>query len=74
MTFLDWIVVVFYFAAIIAFAVVRGRSQHNIQDYYLANRGIRWWQSGASTMATQLGAISFVSAPAFVALKDGGGL
>ncbi len=33
-----------------------------------------WWAIGMSTMATQLGAISFISAPAFVALKPGGGL
>ena len=33
-----------------------------------------WWAIGVSTMATQLGAISFISAPAFVALKPGGGL
>ncbi|MFQ5798390.1 MAG: sodium/solute symporter [Bacteroidota bacterium] len=74
MTLLDWFVIVLYLGGIIAFAVIRGRSQVNVQDYYLANRGIRWWESGASTMATQLGAISFVSAPAFVAIKEGGGL
>ncbi len=45
-----------------------------MRDYYLAGHRIRWWQSGLSTMATQLGAISFVSAPAFVAIKDDGGL
>lgn len=45
-----------------------------MRDYYLAGRRIRWWQSGLSTMATQLGAISFVSAPAFVAIKEDGGL
>ncbi len=74
MNLLDWIVIALYFAGIIAFAIVRGRAQRTIQDYYLANRRIRWWQSGASTMATQLGAVSFVSAPAFVALKEGGGM
>jgi SSS family transporter len=35
---------------------------------------VKWWQSGLSTLATQLSAISFVSAPAFVAMKEGGGL
>jgi SSS family solute:Na+ symporter len=55
-------------------AVRLNRSQSNVTDYYLAGKRIRWWQSGLSTMATQLGAISFVSAPAFVALKEGGGI
>jgi sodium-dependent multivitamin transporter 6 len=74
MTYLDWLIIGLYLAGIVVFAAVRSRSQKNVQDYYLAGRKIRWWQSGASTMATQLGAISFVSAPAFVALKSGGGL
>jgi SSS family solute:Na+ symporter len=71
---LDWIVIVFYFAGIVAVAFVLGRRQKNQYDYYLAGRSTRWWHSGFSTMATQLGAISFVSAPAFVAMKDGGGM
>ncbi|MFQ5953376.1 MAG: sodium/solute symporter, partial [Candidatus Omnitrophota bacterium] len=61
-------------AIIVGLALYLTRKQKNIQDYYLAGKKIKWWQSGASTMATQLGAISFVSAPAFVAIKQGGGL
>ena len=74
MNYLDWLIVFFYIAGIIVFAIYLSRSQTDTQDYYLAGRKIKWWQSGASTMATQLSAISFVSAPAFVALKTGGGL
>lgn len=74
MTNWDWLVILLYFSGIIAYAVYRSRTQRSQKDYYLAGRKIRWWQSGVSTMATQLGAISFVSAPAFVALKDGGGM
>jgi SSS family transporter len=71
---LDWFVIGLYFLCIIVFALFQIRKQSSIGDYYLAGRNIKWWQSGFSTMATQLGAISFVSAPAFVALKEGGGL
>jgi SSS family transporter len=74
MNFLDWVVVLVYLAVIVGIALYLNRHQHNTEDYYLGGRKIKWWQSGASTMATQLGAISFVSAPAFVALKSGGGL
>lgn len=74
MNYLDWLVIVLYIAIIIGLALYLTRKQKNIQDYYLAGKKIKWWQSGASTMATQLGAISFVSAPAFVAIKQGGGL
>ncbi|MFQ5520361.1 MAG: sodium transporter, partial [Candidatus Methylomirabilia bacterium] len=71
---LDWGVVALYLVVIVATGAVLGRSQRTISDYYLGGRRVRWWQAGVSSMATQLGAISFVSAPAFVALKDDGGL
>jgi sodium-dependent multivitamin transporter 6 len=74
MTILDWAVIAIYLAGIVGIAIVLGKKQHDQQDYYLAGRTTRWWHSGFSTMATQLGAISFVSAPAFVALRDGGGM
>ena len=74
MNYWDWMVIIIYVAVIIGIALLLTRSQRNIRDYYLAGKKIKWWQSGVSTMATQLGAISFISAPAFVALKEGGGL
>ena len=74
MNSLDWVIIAVYMAALMGMALSLNRNQNDVQDYYLAGRRIRWWQSGVSTMATQLSAISFVSAPAFVALKEGGGL
>jgi len=74
LNFLDWGVIFFYVAVIIGAGFSFARTQKTIQDYYLGGRNVLWWQSGLSTMATQLGAISFVSAPAFVAVKEGGGL
>ncbi|HHJ52839.1 MAG TPA: sodium transporter [Caldithrix abyssi] len=71
---LDWLIILLYLGGIVVFSVWLSRKQADMQDYYLAGRTIKWWQSGASTMATQLSAVSFVSAPAFVALKQGGGL
>jgi len=74
MNYWDWIVIFSYIAAIIGIASLLARSQHTIRDYYLGGRTVKWWQSGISNMATQLGAISFISAPAFVAIKENGGL
>ncbi|UCF65578.1 MAG: sodium/solute symporter [bacterium] len=74
MNYIDWMVIGIYFSVVIGLALYLSRKQKDTEDYYLAGRKIKWWQSGASTMATQLGAISFVSAPAFVAIKEGGGL
>ncbi len=74
MTLLDWAVIGLYFLLVVGFAFWRNRAQSSLTDYYLAGRTTPWWQSGFSTMATQLGAISFISAPAFVAMKEDGGL
>jgi SSS family transporter len=74
MNLLDWTVVFIYFVLIVSLAVYYNRSQRTTHDYYLAGKRIKWWQSGASTMATQLSAISFISAPAFVAIKPDGGM
>ncbi|MBN2468379.1 MAG: sodium/solute symporter, partial [Deltaproteobacteria bacterium] len=73
MNWLDWSVIFIYLVMVIGIALWVMQRQKTIHDYYLAGRQVRWWQSGLSTMATQLGAISFVSAPAFVALKENGG-
>lgn len=74
MNYLDWTVVAVYGAFLIAFSWHLSKKQENVEDYYLGGRNIPWWVIGVSTMATQLGAISFISAPAFVALKPNGGL
>ncbi len=74
MNIIDWGVIALYIIFILGAGFLLGRSQITLSDYYLGGRTVRWWQSGLSTMATQLGAVSFVSAPAFVVLKDGGGL
>lgn len=50
------------------------KGQTDAKDYYLGGNSFKWWQVGLSTMATQLGAVSFISAPAFVGLREGGGL
>ncbi|NNM23322.1 MAG: sodium/solute symporter [Flavobacteriaceae bacterium] len=44
------------------------------KDYFLGGRNMGWFPLSLSTMATQLSAISFISAPAFVGLKLNGGM
>ncbi len=43
-------------------------------DYFLGGKQFGWFSLCLSTMATQLSVISFVSAPAFVGLRKGGGM
>lgn len=74
MTALDWTVIAIYAAAMIGLSMYLGRNQENQEDYYVGGRDMPWWAIGISTMATQTSAISFISIPAFVALKPGGGL
>ncbi|MEA2093152.1 MAG: sodium/solute symporter [Pseudomonadota bacterium] len=74
MTTIDWIIVTLYMAFMIGLSVYLGRGQTNQEDYYLGGRDLPWWSVAISTMATQTSAVSFMSIPAFVALKPGGGL
>lgn len=74
MTVLDWSIIAAYLAAMVGMSVYLGRNQKNQDDYYVGGRTLPWWAIGVSTMATQTSAISFISKPAFVALKPGGGL
>lgn len=74
MTNLDWVVLVIYIAGIIGMSILIGYKQRSQEDYYLGGRLIRPWQVALSVMATQVSAISLISAPAFIALRSGGGL
>jgi SSS family transporter len=50
------------------------KENKNSDDYFLGGKSLGWFPLSLSTMATQLSAISFISAPAFVGLKLGGGM
>jgi Na+/proline symporter len=71
---IDWTIIVLYLVGMIALSIALGRRQMSDEDYYVGGRRLSWWAIGISTMATQGSAISFISIPAFVALRDGGGL
>jgi SSS family transporter len=71
---LDWTIIILYSGGLVVLGWWLGLRQKSSEDYYLAGRKLPWLPIGFSTMATQLGAISFISAPAFVALRPGGGM
>ena len=50
------------------------KEQKSKKDYFLGGREMGTFPLTLSTMATQLSAISFISAPAFVGLRDDGGM
>jgi SSS family transporter len=73
MNWIDYSIVAVY----IAFFLGMGnffKDNKDSKDYFLGGRSMGWFPLSLSTMATQLSAISFVSAPAFVGLKLGGGM
>ncbi len=73
MNYIDYLVIVSY---IIGFLFL-GRlfkDNKNSEDYFLGGKSFGWFPLSLSTIATQLSAISFISAPAFVGLKQGGGM
>ena len=74
MTAIDWGIIVVYIITLIGMSWRWGKGQTNAEDYYVGGRKLPWPAVAISTMATQTSAISFISIPAYVALKQGGGL
>jgi len=71
---LDLAVVAAYLAAIVGMSYAIARRQRTGGDYFLAGRSMRGSVLAASILANQASAISLIGAPAFVALRAGGGL
>lgn len=70
----DWVVVGAYLAAILGMSFFIARRQRSGNDFFLAGRSMRGGMLAMSIMANQVSAVSLVGAPAFVALREGGGL
>jgi SSS family solute:Na+ symporter len=56
----DWIIIVAYFAYVIAEGFRYGRKNRNLDDYFRGKRSLRWWAVGLSVMATQASAITYI--------------
>ncbi len=70
---LDYGIVVLYIVVMMALGFYFKKSKGS-KDYFLGNKQFGWFSLCLSVMATQLSVISFVSAPAFVGLRAGGGM
>ena len=73
MNAIDYIIIVVYLVGFLGIGYFFKENKDS-KDYFLGGQSMGWFPLSLSTMATQLSAISFISAPAFVGLKEGGGL
>lgn len=73
MNTLDYALVVIYLLSMIFMGRLFKKNQA-ANDYFLGGRTFGWFSLCMSAMATQLSVISFVSAPAFVGLRENGGM
>ncbi len=73
MNILDYSIVFVFFAAMVIMGFYFKKSKAGT-DYFLGGKQFGWFSLCMSAMATQLSVVSFVSAPAFVGLRPGGGM
>ncbi len=73
MNLFDYTLVALYLAVMLWLGR-RFQKSEKSTDYFLGGRQFGWFSLCMSAMATQLSAISFISAPAFVGLRAGGGM
>lgn len=70
---IDYAIVVLYLTTMLWLGF-RFKKSKESRDYFLGGKQFGWFSLSLSVMATQLSVISFVSAPAFVGLRAGGGM
>ncbi|MCB0707671.1 MAG: sodium:solute symporter [Saprospiraceae bacterium] len=73
MNWLDYLIIVIYSAGLLSLGFFF-KNQKDKTDFFLGGRSFGWFAMGMSTMASQLSAISFISAAAFVGMKTNGSM
>ena len=73
MNYIDYIIIIIYMVGFLGLGFFF-KDNKDSKDYFLGGKSLGWFPLSLSTMATQLSAISFISAPAFVGLKLNGGM
>ncbi len=71
---IDLAILLAYIGAILGMSYGFARRQRTGEDYFLAGRSMRGGILAMSILANQASAVSLIGAPAFVALREGGGL
>lgn len=63
-SWIDIIVIVLYFLALLGIGVFFSKRQKNANDYFKGGERIPWWAAGLSLFGTALSAITFMAIPA----------
>ncbi len=58
---LDWLVLCASLVFIVAYGIYKGRGSNTVNSYLLAGKTLPWYAMALSIMATQAGAITFIS-------------
>ena len=56
----DGLIIVMFFACVIALGLAKSRKEVTSEDYFLAGRGLKWWLIGFSLIAANISAEQFV--------------
>src|SRR5216684_1051593 len=60
---LDWAVLIAWLTLLISYGLWRSRGSTSVNQFLLAGKTMPWYAMGLSIMATQAGAITFISTP-----------
>jgi Na+/proline symporter len=60
---LDWVVLVCWLVLLVSYGLWRSRGSNTVNEFLLAGKTMPWYAMGLSIMATQAGAITFISTP-----------
>jgi Na+/proline symporter len=60
---LDWVVLVLWLVLLVSYGLWRSRGSNTVNQFLLAGKTMPWYAMGLSIMATQAGAITFISTP-----------
>src|SRR5271169_1655229 len=61
---LDWVVLFAWLTLLVSYGLWRSRGSDTVNQFLLAGKTMPWYAMGLSIMATQAGAITFISTPA----------
>jgi SSS family solute:Na+ symporter len=63
MSLIDWIVLIATLVGIILYGLYKGRSEKNLESYFLLNRSSSWYLILFGIIGTQASAVTFLTAP-----------